>query len=294
MKKLFPTLICTILTANTFANQFKCDLTNSSILANGVSMKDLSCEDSTTRKVSVHVITADAKLVNFQPMGLSGPDDKKLKTLTKIADNSQLKSKIIAGINGGFFNMTTQGYKDDICPTKTDLNYGEGDSYLRINNVDWAKNCLSRPVVAFEKNLPPMIVPFLNPDESLGPIILDVIGGGPTLVIDKKINIDNYDQDKNKKYPWLNSRAARTAIGVNGNSVYLVNIEAKKGDYNTGMTIPELANFMLETLGSSSAMNLDGGGSSTMCKGSNCSILVNNPTDGKERVIHDGLFILKK
>lgn len=289
MKKLLLLLITTTTLSSAFAASFTCDLNELEVLHPGVTQKDLKCADENKRAVIAHVITADSKLIKLQPIGLNSPTDKSLKPLPAIAADSALKSKIIAGINGGFFNMTTIGYGDDMCPMKTYLNKGEGNSYLLIDNKDWAQNCISRPVIAFADGVAPMIVPYLAPDESLSNGIANAVGGGPTLVLNKNITIDNPNS-----YPWINSRAARTAVGLNGNQVLLVNIEAKRGDKTTGMTIPELASFMHDTLGVSDAINLDGGGSSTMCKGPDCNTIINVPTDGKARKIHDGIFILSQ
>ena len=54
------------------------------------------------------------------------------------------------------------------------------------------------------------------------------------------------------------------------------------------MTLRELSSFML-SLGARNAMNLDGGGSSAMWVN---GLVVNQPSDGSERVIADALVVL--
>lgn len=89
-----------------------------------------------------------------------------------------------------------------------------------------------------------------------------VISGGPRLVAEGSINITS--DKENFKNDVKNSRAARTAAGItkDGNLIFLV-VEKNNGSDSIGATLTELANLMIKA-GSYNAMNLDGGGSSTM------------------------------
>jgi exopolysaccharide biosynthesis protein len=62
-----------------------------------------------------------------------------------------------------------------------------------------------------------------------------------------------------------NDPQPRTAIGVDkrGKYLYLVVIDGRLPGYSKGATLTELANFLIE-LGAHFAINLDGGGSSTL------------------------------
>ena len=56
-----------------------------------------------------------------------------------------------------------------------------------------------------------------------------------------------------------------------------------------GFCLPDLASFLIQSFGVVRAMNLDGGGSTTMViKGQ----VVNNPSDGSPRAVYDALAIL--
>jgi hypothetical protein len=91
-----------------------------------------------------------------------------------------------------------------------------------------------------------------------------ILGGTPLLVYNKMIIKDYSKESINENY--VNKHHARTAVGVlpNNHWVFVV-VDGKKNLLfkNTGITIPRLAKLM-HTLGSISALNLDGGGSSTM------------------------------
>ncbi len=94
----------------------------------------------------------------------------------------------------------------------------------------------------------------------------------------------------------------RTAVGYskNGRTMYLVVVDGRQTFYSEGMTLKELADTM-QSLGADYAMNLDGGGSSTMVvEGSDGKARVlNSPIDnhipGRERPVanHLGFYIGK-
>ncbi|MFU8945386.1 phosphodiester glycosidase family protein [Mycetocola zhadangensis] len=86
--------------------------------------------------------------------------------------------------------------------------------------------------------------------------------------------------------------AARTAVGVNkdGTVVYVATIDGRAGDAR-GMTVQELGRLMLD-LGAYNAVNLDGGGSTTLvarAPGTDAPVLVNRPSDGTERLVANSL-----
>lgn len=86
--------------------------------------------------------------------------------------------------------------------------------------------------------------------------------------------------------------AARTAVGVNrdGTEIYVVAIDGRASD-SRGQTIQELAQLMID-LGAYNAVNLDGGGSTTMLArpaGATDLELLNRPSDGSERLVANSL-----
>ncbi|WP_119696506.1 phosphodiester glycosidase family protein [Microbacterium halotolerans] len=86
--------------------------------------------------------------------------------------------------------------------------------------------------------------------------------------------------------------ASRTAIGVNrdGTEVYVVAIDGRAAD-SRGQTVQELAQLMID-LGAHNAVNLDGGGSTTMLArpaGSSELEHLARPSDGSERAVANSL-----
>jgi hypothetical protein len=85
------------------------------------------------------------------------------------------------------------------------------------------------------------------------------------------------------------ARHPRTAVGLSqdGRTLYLVVVDGRRTSAS-GMTCGELA-ALLKGLGAYHAMNLDGGGSSTMyVQGQG---VVNHPSDGTERVVANHLAV---
>ena len=83
----------------------------------------------------------------------------------------------------------------------------------------------------------------------------------------------------------------RTAIGIYDDLHYVFVVSDGRTDESEGLSLYQLAEFM-QSLGVTTAYNLDGGGSSTMyCNGE----IVNNPTTNgksiKERKVSDIVYV---
>lgn len=87
-----------------------------------------------------------------------------------------------------------------------------------------------------------------------------IIGGAPLLIFDK-MKITDFSLEKTIP-TFLTKRYARTAIGILENG-YWVFVVVDKTDFCSGMTMAELTEFM-HSIGCIYALNLDGGGSSTL------------------------------
>ena len=93
----------------------------------------------------------------------------------------------------------------------------------------------------------------------------------------------------NPSSPACPTRNPRTAVGLSqdGKTVFMVVVDGRT-TASVGMTCTELATLMLG-LGAYQAINLDGGGSTTMyLKGTG---VVNHPSDGTERIVGNHLAV---
>lgn len=115
-----------------------------------------------------------------------------------------------------------------------------------------------------------------------------VVGAGPLLVENSLVNVRS--QEENIANDIATGRAPRTAIGVKKNQDIILVVVDGRSASSCGMTLQELAAFMVK-LGAKEALNFDGGGSSEMVVKGN---IVNRPSDGKERLVSMGLGIFRK
>ncbi|AUH39900.1 phosphodiester glycosidase family protein [Streptomyces sp. CMB-StM0423] len=124
-----------------------------------------------------------------------------------------------------------------------------------------------------------------------------VVNGGPELVRDGRTHVtpaaDGMVQQGNPSfyYGWMHKRNPRTLAGVDaaGRTV-LVTADGRATD-SLGLSIPESAD-VARALGLRDAVNLDGGGSTTMAVGGE---VINDPSDAAgERPVGDALLILPK
>jgi Phosphodiester glycosidase len=89
---------------------------------------------------------------------------------------------------------------------------------------------------------------------------------------------------------FTHARHPRTLAGVRSDGrILLVTVDGRRPAYSAGVTAPEAARVM-RALGARDALNLDGGGSTTMTVRGR---VVNRPSDaGGERPVADGLFVV--
>src|SRR5262249_14929207 len=114
--------------------------------------------------------------------------------------------------------------------------------------------------------------------------IYNAISGNVLLVVEGKSTIDNLTD------PYHTERHPRTAVGLtqDGNTLLLFVVDGRQPNYSEGATIKELTAVAIQ-YGAYSALNLDGGGSSTLVVESTSGIpvVLNSPIDnyipGRER-----------
>lgn len=117
-----------------------------------------------------------------------------------------------------------------------------------------------------------------------------LVGGGPRLLTDGT-RPDNYTGVEHFGSNFIETRHPRTAVGFNADStiVYFVTVDGRQPGLSAGMSLYELADFMI-SFGISDAVNLDGGGSTTMVVHNHP---VNSPSDpGGERSVANALLAI--
>ena len=98
----------------------------------------------------------------------------------------------------------------------------------------------------------------------------DLVQAGPLLVVDGTIVFD-VDDDREGfsagagqfDSDITDGRYPRAALGLSGDSLFAVACDGRRSNVDGGLSMLELAEVMVE-LGDESAINLDGGGSTTL------------------------------
>jgi exopolysaccharide biosynthesis protein len=116
------------------------------------------------------------------------------------------------------------------------------------------------------------------------------ISGGPILVRNGRRQKTDENGPETYEMSSMFERHPRAAIGWNQSSIFLVEVDGRQRGLSVGMTLDELANFMV-ALGCQDAMNFDGGGSATLWYDGEVR---NSPCERAERDIANCLVIVKK
>ncbi|RXJ02951.1 hypothetical protein DS745_05040 [Anaerobacillus alkaliphilus] len=118
-----------------------------------------------------------------------------------------------------------------------------------------------------------------------------MIGTGPILVRDGKVNINMSLTSSFARDPH-----PRTAVAYSKDrdKVFLVTIDGRQSGFSNGVSLQRLAEYLI-SLGADYAINLDGGGSTTMVvrnPGYGFPALVNSPSDGNQRGVSSTLQVV--
>lgn len=108
--------------------------------------------------------------------------------------------------------------------------------------------------------------------------VATALGGGPVLL----------EAGESPEWRPPLPRHPRTVLGWNDEHFFMVVVDGRQEPLSVGMTYPELAALM-KRLGCTYAMNLDGGGSSTLWLDGH---IMNSPSDGRERRVANSLIVV--
>lgn len=172
-----------------------------------------------------------------------GHSNLDLRTTSSFGKNENA----LASINGGFFDMDSGG----------------SVSYFEINDsvISWTKKTdltdriLNGAIVITKERK--FKLEHANSEQfyELSKQESAVLVTGPLLILDsKKIKLPDIN--------FVNNRHPRTCLGLNEESVILITIDGRQKEAE-GMSLIEVQEFLIN-LGCVDAINLDGGGSTTM------------------------------
>jgi exopolysaccharide biosynthesis protein len=118
---------------------------------------------------------------------------------------------------------------------------------------------------------------------------VNAIGGGPLLIREGNL-VDDFGYELFYD-DIIRSIANRTAIGVTANNELVILVVNGRASYSEGITLRDMANLLKNDFGCMHALNLDGGGSSTLVLNGN--LFNQNSIDVGQRSVLTGLLIVK-
>ncbi len=231
------------------------------------------------RPMIMHVITIDMRTPGLRLL-VTPPDEKASNSPLRARTTTQFMQEfgVQVAINGDGFSPWWSRSLADYYPHEGDPVHPRGFTASR-GRICWSPGLAFPTLYMSSRNNLSFDAP-AHPYNAISGDPLLVTGGNPVA-----------DLDDGELHP-------RTAVGYskNGRYLYLVVVDGRQPFYSEGMTLRELAAFMV-SLGAQYAMNLDGGGSSTMVvEGADGRpVTLNSPIDnyipGRERPVADHLGI---
>ena len=243
---------------------------------------------------SIHVLIVDPKEHAIIPVKASG-DSIERETVITLSK----RYGAVAAVNGGFWKIN--GSPAGILKIN---HHWYGTPVKRRGAIGWSLNgqkvLIDRMLTNFQlKDCPsggkieviqPSIPTHTTPEEWKE--LEHIVGGTPVLVRNGNV-MGDYSSEQTLE-SFLVNKNPRTAVGIKdtGEWVFVV-VDGRYYGFLGGMTIKELAELMLE-LGCIEALNLDGGGSSTMVVE---GMVINEPCgkiqeDGKQvEAVSDAILI---
>jgi hypothetical protein len=172
----------------------------------------------------------------------------------------------VAAVNGGFFD--TAG-----CASV---------SLLKVDGRLLATNSKTRTAFGIDGAGVPRLA--LVPAGEDWPEAVQALGGVPRIARGGVVDVRTLEEGSTLSFEV--TRHPRTAVAIAGGKVLLATVDGRT-DAGAGMTLPELAEWMLG-LGAEEALNLDGGGSTTLWVAAEpFGGVVNYPSDNG-RADHEG------
>lgn len=243
-------------------------------LAPGVKEKHYSFEGKDGKKIESFVVDVDVHNPSVS-IEAGTPNDGTAYGLQPVRKQAEAANgdnhKVVAAVNADFYNMAT-GEPNGIV-------YKDGQA-VKSQNGNWRFFGMTKSGEA--------VIGSATEYDAMKDQLQEALGGNAILV--KSGQIYQTPQTGADKEP-------RTAVGIKADGdVFFVVIDGRQEPYSTGISMPDLAQLMID-LGAVDALNLDGGGSSTFLTrelGGDQFELDNKPSDRSERSVANSWLIVTK
>lgn len=249
-------------------------------VADGVIYRKLAYTDKDGKPVNAFVIEADlskVSVINATPN--NGEAIKNVKATTKQAMQALATAgyTVYAGVNADFFRINGDYSPQGLC----------------IKNGKILSDDSGKPFFAIKKDGLPVIGEAGENHTVYNEKLLEAVGGSNIflkggLFHDIGYNPATFGDD------FASIRHPRTAVGITADGRLILLVVDGRSEKSNGASLLDLGQIML-SLGVTDAINLDGGGSSTMITYANGSYTTHNsPSDGSLRAVFNSLVLVKK
>ena len=240
------------------------------VLAPGVTEKHYTFEGKNGKKIESFVIDVDRQTPNLSIV--AGTASTGLQPVRKQAASADGENhRVVAAVNADFFNFST----------------GEAVGIVHKNGqaVKTENSIIPHYFFGITKS-GEAVIGGSEEYEGIKDQLQEALGGNAILVKDGQI----YQTPKTG-----GDVEPRTAVGIKADGdVFFAVIDGRQEPYSSGISMPELAQIMID-LGAVTALNLDGGGSSTFITreldGDGLE-LDNSPSDRSERSVANSWLIV--
>jgi hypothetical protein len=236
------------------------------------------------RPLVIHMVSIDLDTPGLEFLVTPGDPSQEFALTARTTSQFLDEFELQVAVNGDFFSdFWTNGPEDYFPHTGDPVNVtgvavSRGTSY-GLNRWDAIPMYLS-----FDN-----IISFREP---VGEVYNAVSGN--TLIVENGVALSGYTED----FHLLQHPRTAAALDEGERTLMLMVVDGRQEGYSEGVSIPELADIAIE-YGAYTALNLDGGGSSTLViEGENGQpVVLNSPIDqnipGRERVVanHLGVYV---
>lgn len=245
-------------------------------LAPGVIEKHYTFEGKDGKKIESFVIDVDLQAPNLS-IEAGTPNDNNtfgLQPVVKQAASADGENhRVAAAVNADFFNLATG--------LPVGVVHKDGQAIKTENSI------VNHYFFGITKS-GEAVIGDSTEYEAIKEQLQEALGGNAILVKNSQI----YQTPKTG-----GDIEPRTAVGIKEDGdVFFAVIDGRQEPYSSGLSMPELAQFMID-LGAVTALNLDGGGSSTFVTrelGGSQFEVDNSPSDRAERSVANSWLIVNK
>ncbi len=244
-------------------------------VADGVEYRFIKYTDRDGKPVNAHVLVVEpgkAQVINGTPGGGTATHNVRATTVEAARAAKEQGYRVLAGVNADFFRINSDYSPQGPCVKNGQiLSAGTSYPYFGVTNDN------------------KFIIDEGNTLSSNSSKLLEAVGGRHIILKNGKLHqVAHGDAFGYTRHP-------RTSVGYDKDGrLYLLVVDGRQPSLSNGASLTDLA-IIMQRLGATDALNLDGGGSSTfILEDGNGFRTMNSPSDGSLRKVYNSLLVVLK